>query len=73
MVEKHVTLIPYGGLANRMKAIESLLHLLGDAEAEGMFVWFRDKGLNCRFISGEQTTQERLRRVPQRFIYKKYI
>lgn len=49
MVEKHVTLIPYGGLANRMKAIESLLHLLGDAEAEGMFVWFKDKGLNCRF------------------------
>jgi len=49
MAEKHITLIPYGGLANRMKAIESLLHLLGDAKAEGMFVWFRDKGLNCRF------------------------
>jgi hypothetical protein len=38
MAEKHITLIPYGGLANRMKAIESLLHLLGDAEAEGMLI-----------------------------------
>jgi len=49
MAKKHITLIPYGGLTNRMKAIESLIQLLSHADAEGIFIWFRDKGLNCRF------------------------
>ena len=44
-----ITLIPYGGLANRMKAIESVLHLIEDTSLQVTAIWFKDKGLNCRF------------------------
>lgn len=44
-----VTLVPYGGLANRMKAIEALIALLRDTDLHATAIWFRDKGLNCSF------------------------
>ena len=47
--EREITLVPYGGLANRMRAIESLVRLIQDADVDGKVVWFKDKGLNSRF------------------------
>jgi len=44
-----ITLIPYGGLANRMKAIESVLHLIDNTSLQTTAIWFKDNGLNCRF------------------------
>jgi hypothetical protein len=44
-----ITLIPYGGLANRMKAIESVLHLIDNTSLQATAIWFKDNGLNCRF------------------------
>lgn len=50
-----ITLIPYGGLANRMKAIEALIALTHDTNANGNVIWFKDKGLNCSFSQLFQT------------------
>lgn len=44
-----LTLIPVGGLANRMKAIDSAAALAQDTGAELRVIWFKDQGLNCRF------------------------
>lgn len=44
-----ITLVPYGGLANRMKAIDSALALTNDTGQRLRIIWFQDKGLNCRF------------------------
>ena len=44
-----ITLIPYGGLANRMKAIEALIALMEDTGAHGTSIWFKHVGLNCSF------------------------
>jgi hypothetical protein len=44
-----ITLIPTGGLANRMKAIDSAILLARHLSAKLRIFWFRDSGLNCRF------------------------
>ena len=44
-----LTLIPVGGLANRMKAIDAAVALAQDAQMNLHIIWFKDFGLNCRF------------------------
>lgn len=45
-----LTLIPYGGLANRMKALEALIVLTRDTtDLYSTAIWYKDKGLNCSF------------------------
>lgn len=48
-MKNKITLIPVGGLANRMKAIDSAVALAKDAQADLRVIWFKDQGLNCRF------------------------
>lgn len=45
-----VTLVPYGGLANRMKAIEALISLMRGEKISANVIWFKDNGLNCSFF-----------------------
>ena len=47
--KKRITLVPVGGLANRMKAIDAASALAQEADAQLRIIWFKDKGLNCRF------------------------
>lgn len=42
-------MVPFGGLANRMKAIDSTIALARATEAQASIIWFRDSGLNCGF------------------------
>lgn len=44
-----ITLVPVGGLANRMRAIASGVALAECARQELRVFWFRDQGLNCPF------------------------
>lgn len=44
-----ITLVPVGGLANRMRAIDSAIALAEDTNHELQIIWFKDKGLNCKF------------------------
>ena len=44
-----ITLVPVGGLANRMKAIDSAVALAYETNARLHVIWFKDRGLNCRF------------------------
>ena len=44
-----LTLVPVGGLANRMRAIVSAAALTGETGHRLHVVWFKDAGLNCRF------------------------
>lgn len=44
-----LTLIPVGGLANRMKAIDAAVALSQEAHITLRILWFKDRGLNCRF------------------------
>lgn len=44
-----ITLIPVGGLANRMKAIDAAAALAQEAQTSLHIIWFKDSGLNCRF------------------------
>lgn len=46
---KKMTLVPEGGLGNRMKAIASAYALCKAGNWQLQVVWFRDKGLNARF------------------------
>lgn len=43
------TLIPQGGLCNRMRALDSALALAADTGRKLVVVWHLDAGLNCRF------------------------
>lgn len=45
----HITFIPVGGLANRMKAINSAITLADKVEATLEIIWFRGWELNCPF------------------------
>lgn len=50
MVKKrNMTLLPIGGLANRMRAIASAVHLCRMSGCSLDVYWFRDKGLNACF------------------------
>lgn len=44
-----ITFVPVGGLANRMRSIASALSLARDLNTGIHIIWFKDKGLNCRF------------------------
>lgn len=44
-----ITLVPVGGLANRMKAVDSAIALSREAGSELRIIWYKDQGLNCRF------------------------
>lgn len=48
-MKSSVTLIPYGGLANRMKALEALIALIRGTNIYATAIWFKNKGLNCSF------------------------
>lgn len=47
--KSQITLIPVGGLANRMKAIDAAVALAQESNSQLHIIWFKDKGLNCRF------------------------
>ena len=49
MKKKYILLVPVGGLANRMKAIDSAIKLSRKTNSELHIIWFKDRGLNCRF------------------------
>lgn len=50
MIKASITLIPYGGLENRMRAIEALIALFKDTEEiQSSVIWFKHGGLNCSF------------------------
>ncbi len=49
MSQGTITLVPVGGLANRMKAMDAAYHLAKDCGSKLKVIWFKDKGLNCRF------------------------
>lgn len=44
-----ITLVPVGGLANRMKAIDAAIALTREISADLHIIWYKDQGLNCRF------------------------
>jgi len=44
-----ITLVPVGGLGNRMRAIDSAIALAREVNSELRIVWYKDKGLNCHF------------------------
>jgi hypothetical protein len=46
---KSITLVPYGGLANRIYAISSAIDLCRDNNMKLNVVWFKDKGLAAKF------------------------
>ena len=47
----NITLLPIGGLANRMRAIASTVYLCRLSGSSLNVYWFRDKGLNSSFAS----------------------
>ena len=47
----NITLLPIGGLANRMRAIASAVYLCRLSGSSLNVYWFRDKGLNSSFAS----------------------
>lgn len=49
MSQGKITLVPVGGLANRMKAIDAAYHLAKTCQSQLRVIWFKDQGLNCRF------------------------
>ncbi len=49
MKKKYILLVPVGGLANRMKATDSAIKLSQKTNSELHIIWFKDRGLNCRF------------------------
>lgn len=49
MKRESICLVPVGGLANRMKAIDSAVALSRQCNSNLHIVWFKDQGLNCRF------------------------
>ena len=49
MKDKQITLIPVGGLANRMRAIESAIALSKNNEQPLKIIWFKDWGMGCTY------------------------
>lgn len=48
-MKHHITLLPHGGLCNRITAICSALQLARLTDSALRIVWEKDSGLNCRF------------------------
>lgn len=48
-MDSHITLCPVGGLANRMKVVDSAVALWQDAGIKADIIWFQRAELNCRF------------------------
>ena len=44
MKKKYILLVPVGGLANRMKAIDSAIKLSRKTNSELHIIWFKDRG-----------------------------
>ena len=49
MSKHHITLLPHGGLCNRITAICSALQLARLTDSSLRIVWEKDSGLNCRY------------------------
>ncbi len=49
MSKHHITLLPHGGLCNRITAICSALQLARLTDSALRIVWEKDSGLNCRY------------------------
>lgn len=43
MKKRYILLVPVGGLANRMKAIDSAIKLSRKANSELHIIWFKDR------------------------------
>lgn len=46
-----IILYPIGGLANRMRAVDSAYNLSIDNGSKLTVFWIKDKGLNCKYSS----------------------
>ena len=46
---EQITLVPLGGLANRLRTITSGVALARQTQRLLQIVWYKDSGLNCRF------------------------
>ena len=44
-----ITLIPVGGLANRIRVIESGIRLSKETNSRLKVIWYKDNGIGCRF------------------------
>lgn len=44
-----ITLVPIGGLANRMRTIDSAIALAMEVDVGLRIIWYKTHGLNCRF------------------------
>lgn len=44
-----ITLVPVGGLANRMRAIDSAIALAREVHTDLRVIWYKTSGLNCLF------------------------
>jgi len=44
-----ITLIPIGGLGNRIRVIESSIRLSREINSTLRIIWFKDQGMGCRF------------------------
>lgn len=53
-----ITLIPWGGLANRLRAIESGIKLAADCHSKLRIMWFNTSELGCRFDRIFYSSQE---------------
>ena len=49
MYNKHLTLVPIGGLANRFYAVTSALSFCLDNQIALKVIWFKDKGMGAGF------------------------
>ena len=49
MRKNEIWFVPVGGLANRMRAIDSAVALSLETHSKLRIIWFKDHGLNCRF------------------------
>lgn len=64
---RHITFVPVGGLANRMKGVNSAMTLARKSNATLEIIWFTGWELNCPFhqlfahIDGNGVTLNQLR------------
>lgn len=49
MMKNEITLVPVGGLGNRIRAIESAICLAKECKSNLKIIWFKDWGMGARF------------------------